>query len=75
MKKNSKNRLTAKEVMIFALARFNKLDDDGKIKDTKMNRWIYKTSCKLAGGEDQLGLKCFDIMLKLKDLGIDLRNV
>ncbi len=70
-----KRGLTVREFMGFSLAFCNKLDANGDLKDTKMNRLLYKAFCKLAGGEDKRDEFCQQIMDKVEQLGIDTKDV
>ena len=47
-------KITLKEFVVFSLCYYNKLDKNGELAKTKMNRIRYKVVCKLVGGEDKL---------------------
>ena len=64
--------LTVKELIVFSMAYHNKLDENGELKDTKMNRLRYKACCKIAGGKEKLDDMCVSIFEKMKALGFNV---
>lgn len=71
-KKKLKRVLTMKELAIVFWAARSKQDENGELKDTKFNRWIYDVCCATAGGEQELEQKCYEIYNKLKAAGYDV---
>lgn len=67
-----KPKLTMKEILVFSLAYCNKLDKNGELKDTKMNKVRYRMSCRIAGGEKELEKMIGDIMEKFRKQGFDV---
>ena len=65
-------KLTMKEMAVYSLAYFNVLDENGELKETKMNKIRYKLSCWIAGGEQELEKMCVDIYGKLKEQGFEV---
>lgn len=68
-------RMTMKEAVVFGLAFCNKLDENGELKDTKMNKVRYKMSCWIAGGKEELDKMILDIGEKLKNQGFNVDDV
>ena len=64
-------KITLKELMVFSLCYCNKLDENGELAKTKMNRIRYKAVCKLVGGEDKLDDFIANFKTKLEALGIN----
>lgn len=65
-------RLTMKEALVFGIAYFNRLDKNGELKNTMMNKARYKVSCWIAGGRNELDRMIVDIYGKLKEQGFDV---